>query len=180
MMSPAHRNSGSSSNLTYDANSVHHHCPPCLYQGLRNEKLMDFKDFCRIILRFEYNQQENTMAEELSSLLDRYRLPVAEETDRYEPFIQLANEILEDCGSDYIFVRNDPKYLWGIESLCKPDILLVHKSAWLLRSVEGPEVPFHPCDIISFHEFKLVQKDLGVSSTPRSTSCELWRIYHFF
>ncbi|KAL4255909.1 hypothetical protein AB1N83_013192 [Pleurotus pulmonarius] len=131
---------------------------------------MDFKDFCRIILRFEYNQQENTLTKELSSLLDRYRLPVAEETDRYEPPIQLANAILEECGSEYIFVRTDPKYLWGIESLCKPDILLVHKSAWLLRSVEGPEVPFHPCDIISFHEFKLVQKDLRRYSTLPPTS----------
>ncbi|KAF4564622.1 hypothetical protein EYR40_010789 [Pleurotus pulmonarius] len=169
MMSPAYRNSGSSSDITYDADSRHRYYPPCLYQGLRNEKLMDFKDFCRIIFGFEYNQQENTLIKEISSLLDRYRLPVAEETDRYEPFIQLANEVLEDSGSDYIFVRNDPKYLWGIESLCKPDILLVHKSVWLLRNVEGPEMPFHPCYIISFHEFKLVQKDLRMSSTLTPT-----------
>ncbi|KAF9489220.1 hypothetical protein BDN71DRAFT_1456383 [Pleurotus eryngii] len=144
-----------------------------------NEKIMAFEDFCKTIFGFEFDQPKKPMTKKLDSLLERYCLPVTEETSRYEPFIQLANEILRECGSEYIFVRNDPKYLWGIDPGRKPDILLVHKSAWLPRNpiVQGPEVAFHPCDIISFHEFKLVRKDLRVPSPPRPTPCELFRIY---
>ncbi|KAF7426234.1 hypothetical protein PC9H_008601 [Pleurotus ostreatus] len=165
------QSAGSGSNLTYDTQSTRLHYSPYLYQDLSNEKIMAFEDFCKTIFDFDFDQPKKPITKKLRSLLDRYRLPVTEETSRYEPFILLANEILLECGSEYVFVRNDPKYLWGIDPGRKPDILLVHKSASLLREpiVQGPEVAFHPCDIISFHEFKLVQKDLRVPIPPRPT-----------
>ncbi|KAG9221804.1 hypothetical protein CCMSSC00406_0006747 [Pleurotus cornucopiae] len=135
------QSAGSGSNLTYDTQSTRLHYSPYLYQDLSNEKIMAFEDFCKTIFDFDFDQPKKPITKKLRTLLDRYRLPVTEETGRYEPFILLANEILRECGSEYVFVRNDPKYLWGIDPGRKPDILLVHKSASLLREpiVQGPE-----------------------------------------
>ncbi len=168
------QSAGSGSNRNYDTQSTRLDYVPYLFQDLRNEKILPFEEFCKTILGLEIDQPKKATTKKLSDLLENYRLPIAKETERYEPFIQLANEVLEACCSEYRFVRNDPKYLWGIDAGRKPDVLLVHKFAWLSRNpiLDGPEVPFHPCDIISFHEFKLVQKDLRRYSTLPPTSCE--------
>ncbi|KAL4255910.1 Protein kinase domain-containing protein [Pleurotus pulmonarius] len=166
------QSAGSGSNRNYDTQSTRLDYVPYLFQDLRNEKILPFEEFCKTILGLEIDQPKKATTKKLSDLLENYRLPIAKETERYEPFIQLANEVLDACCSEYRFVRNDPKYLWGIDAGRKPDVLLVHKFAWLRRNpiLEGPEVPFHPCDIISFHEFKLGQKDLRRYSTLPPTS----------
>ncbi|PSS06641.1 hypothetical protein PHLCEN_2v3597 [Hermanssonia centrifuga] len=95
----------------------------------------------------------------------------SKETERYEPYVQIINRILELAKDqlagldaypieDIKITRNDPKYIERIPeqgvlgALRKPDLLIVGKAAVERTVLSSTNARFHWSDILTFVELK--------------------------
>jgi hypothetical protein len=111
-------------------------------------------------------------------LLEGYCNEVSVETDRYHPFVQLANHILaRDIHSHLVFVPTDRSFLWSSYAKRKSDVLFIFREALGLGErgdednlsergpLEGDE--FHYGEPLGLWEFKPKLKKYGRSQEIR-------------
>jgi hypothetical protein len=162
--------------------------------------LKTFDEFPRDILRFDSSDWIENNKSQISRIVDakefrdklsHYRQPVSRETDRYHPFVDLANHVVEELGQNahvkFTFCRNDPTIVKGSDEERKPDVVGVRRKGLeqvperpsldnLKKGGPGQEWAFWWTELLSFWEFKLVRKDLSkrvagdVSTRDRSSS----------
>jgi hypothetical protein len=179
---PHSRRSGSY--YSYQSQSDYNPYGPYLQEELAHQYKITFNEFLNDILCYglplnsvNISQNNGIVSDKcFQTLLSKYREPVDQETDRYSPFIELANHIIGQLNinpnSRIRFCRNDPVNIKG--SRAKP-----HVAAVLNKSLEAPErsdvenlmkhgpnqAPFEWSEVLLFFEFKLVEKSLE----PRDT-----------
>ena len=112
-------------------------------------------------------------------MVETYAQPITHESERYHPFVTLANHVLgglrKALGAVTSFVtlcRNDPMYIRGSDADRKPDNAIVdvdaaQKGARISvdnMSKEGPaEEPFSWWELLGFCEHKQVKHALRFS-----------------
>ena len=175
-------NKGSGSHSRFNTQNTQQEYKPYLEEDLKNSKVtIPFEEFLTHILRVspEWRDQTKTLidkiteSEEYNQNLEAYTADIARETDRYHPFAELANYVMQQLQGkkepDICFGRNDPIIVRGSCAHRKPDVCTAHKDVVNEGerggvdnlSKKGPaECPFHWADLISFWEFKRVKSDL--------------------
>jgi hypothetical protein len=179
---------GSGSNQSHASKHKQSDYLPYLRADLEDAETVTFDKFLHLVFGFDPNWRENTDGNhhmkavvsdpKFQELLSNYCLPVDVETDRYHPFVRLANYIVDklqirpshqDEGLSIAFCRNDSVPVRGSFGERKPDVVVVMKDVLGLPgrdsadnlSKAGPtELPFQWVEILAFWEFKLVRKDL--------------------
>jgi len=181
---------GSGSHYSYHSQHLQSDYRPYLIDDLKNHyDMRTFDDFLHHVLHAPSDWIEKNRSKisgiiedtQFQKHISAYREPVSHETGRYQPFVELANFVIDALGqnshSNLTFCRNDPVIVRGSSGERKPDVAGVcWKSIQVLERssvdnlmVEGPkEEPFWWTEWLSYYEFKCMRKDL--SAKGRSLS----------
>ncbi|KAF8512014.1 hypothetical protein BU17DRAFT_96662 [Hysterangium stoloniferum] len=167
-------NQGAGSHESYDTETQRIHYYGYLADDTKHTAQIEFDTFVWLVWSAKLDNLEASAErifreKKFQPLLESYCDEVSEETDRYHPFVQLANHILAlDNHSSLAFVRNDRSCLWGSYAQRKPDVLFIFREALRLGerhnednlSKAGPSKgdEFHWGDPLDFWEFKLKLK----------------------
>ncbi|KAJ8494299.1 hypothetical protein ONZ45_g13280 [Pleurotus djamor] len=142
--------------------------------NLRFQKELTIKEFAANVLSLDLpdpSEIRKTADNSLEHRRKAYCQFVPHETNRYNPFVAYVNDVFDrkKPNASMILCRNDPTLWWGINGDRKPDGHGVTPNTLKAEgrgsvdnlSNEGPKKsPFHPCEVLTFWEFKLFEKDL--------------------
>ena len=187
---------GSGSNYSHRSQHGQDDYKPYLREDLTHQYKTSFNEFLDYILCYGRSldnaipsQNHDIISDNrFKTLLSKYREPTYLETDRYSPFIELANHVIDqlninpnlDSHSKIQFCRNDPVPIRGSHASRKPDVVVV-----LNKSLEVPrrgnvdilkghglkEVPFWWTELLAFFEFKRVEKSLEQQDAVTGDDC---------
>jgi len=190
---------GSGSHYSYRSQNAQGDYKPYLADDIKHlYTLNTFDEFLHDVLGFDSSDWIKKNESQISRIVDtkefrdkvtHYRQPVAHEADRYQPFVELANHVVEEFNAQvsFTFCRNDPTIVKGSDGERKPDVVgmcwrglkeVSERSSPdnLRKRGPGQEAAFWWAELLLFWEFKLVCKDLSkhvagdVSIRDRSSS----------
>lgn len=173
---------GSSTNTSYASNTLVPNYGSFLAEDLESAKIITPDLFIELILGASINEFKPLSSyrqNRYEKALDRY-LQTVNETDRYAPFCELANEILLDAYGFYTakvdkkaiimqLCRNDPQIVQGSPAKRKPDVATVTTKAYTYTGrdsvdnmmKEGPKgKPFYWSELALFWEFKMEHENI--------------------
>ena len=175
---------GSGSNYSHRSQHGQDDYKPYLREDLTHQYKTSFNEFLDYILCYgrsldnaNPSQNHDIISDNrFKTLLSKYREPIYQETDRYFPFVELANHVIDqlnidpdlDPNSRIRFCRNDPVTIRGSHAIKKPEVIVV-----LNKSLEVPErgnvdnlmrhgplekqAGFWWTELLAFFEFKRVE-----------------------
>jgi hypothetical protein len=183
---------GSGSHYSYQSQHCQHDYKPYLREDLAHQYKISLDKFLNDILchglsldSANTSQNHDIVSDKrFQTLLSKYRKPVDQETDRYSPFIELANHVIDQLNinpdSRTRFCRNDPVTIGGSPAKRKPDVVVVLNKSLEVPGrcdVENPiehgpkQAPFWWTELLSFFEFKLVEKFLEPQDAVKGERC---------
>jgi hypothetical protein len=167
---------GSGSHCSCQCQECLSHYKPYLIEDIRHQRTTPFEKFLTDILHHPPQDSANTSAVVSGScfqtLLTKYRERVSQETDRYPPFIELANHVIDQLHSpnpkSKKFCRNDPVTVKGSHAERKPDVVVVFNKSLEMPGRRGKnlmehgpkQAPFWWSELLFFFELKLRDKCL--------------------
>ena len=189
---------GSGSNYSHRSQHGQDDYKPYLREDLTHQYKTSFNEFLDYILCYGRSldnaipsQNHDIISDNrFKTLLSKYREPIYQETDRYFPFVELANHVIDqlnidpdlDPNSRIRFCRNDPVTIRGSHAIKKPEVIVV-----LNKSLEVPErgnvdnlmrhgplekqAGFWWTELLAFFEFKRVEKSLGQQDVVTTDDC---------
>jgi hypothetical protein len=182
---------GAGSHESYDTETNRAHYYGYLAEDTKHTAQIEFDKFVELVWNTKlsdfYPATKRVIEDEkYQRLLEGYCKEVSRETDRYHPFVELANHILPK-HSRLEFVRNDWSILWGSYAERKPDVLSIFREALRIGkrdsadnlSKGGPQKndEFHWSEPLEFWEFKLKLKKYYASQrAPMPGRCLLTTI----
>ena len=199
-------NQGSGSNCSHQSLHGQDDYKPYLREDLAHQYKTGFDEFLDDILCYgrsvdNANPSQNhdiVSDNRFQTLLSKYREPAYQGTDRYSPFIELANHVIDqlsassdlDPNSSIQFCRNDPATIQGSRGIRKPDVVVVLKKSLevpergdvdnLMRHRPSKEADFWWAELLVFFEFKLVEKSLEPQDAVTRGDCSRISTYYVY